>query len=208
MNHAMESVAIKLVTAQGFPMAVGGICVQGTGAYWAERFLQLASLHIPAGDIHAIDYALARAIQHIANESLLIAGCSLDVGSKFGLRSGESTGGVLGCPRDEICSSPVACETLPEGFSLYTAAGGPGLAALADPATTERAVMAVKELGKGAPGQAIMECIRQAGIEVFLFINDGSGSDPDGCLAAASPGKSTVIFCSRSGLSNRPSDRC
>lgn len=194
MNHSLESVAIKLVTVEGFPMAVGGICMQGTGTYWAERFLQLASLHISAGDIYTIDYTLARAIQNIADESLLIAGCSLDVGLKFKLMSGESTGGVLGCPRDEICSAPVACETLPEGFSLYTVAGGPGLAALADPATTESVVMAVNELGKAASGKAIMECIRKAGIEIFLFLMDGSGSDPDGCLAAASPGKSTIIF--------------
>ena len=46
---ALESFAIKLVTEEGFPMAVGGICRQGTGTYWAERSLQLASLHFPAG---------------------------------------------------------------------------------------------------------------------------------------------------------------
>jgi hypothetical protein len=197
MNHVLESLAIKLVTEEGFPMAVGGICMQGTGTYWAERFLQLASLHISAGDIYIIDYTLARAIQNIADESLLIAGCSLDVDLKFKMMLGESTGGVLGCPRDEIYSAPVPCETLPEGFSLYTVAGGPGLAALADPAMTESVVMAVKELGKAASGKAIMDCIRNFGIETFLFIKDGSGSDSNGCLAAATPGKSTIIFCSR-----------
>jgi hypothetical protein len=197
MNHVLDSFAIKLVTEQGFPMAVGGICIHGTGTYWAQRFLQLASLHISAGDIYTIDYTLARAIQDIADESLLITGCSLDVGLKFKLMFGESTGGVLGCPRDEICPAPVACETLPEGFSMYTMAGGPGLAALADPATTESVVMAVKALGKAASGKAIMECIRKAGIEIFLFIMDGSGSNSNGCLAAATPGKSTIIFCSR-----------
>jgi hypothetical protein len=192
VNQTLESVAIKLFTGEGFPMAVGGICRPGTGAYWAERFQMLASLRVSGGDIYTVDNTIARALKNIADESLLIAGCSVDAGIE--LTQGESTGGVLGCPREPICSAPDAGETLPEGFSLYTAAGGPGLAALADQVTTERAAMAVKVLGNKARGKAIPDCMHSYGIDSFLLVMDGSGPGIHGCLAAGSPGKATVIF--------------
>jgi len=192
MNQALESVAVKLVTREGLLLAIGGICLPGTSTYWGERFLQLTSLRITVGDIYTIDNTLARAIQNIADESLLIAGCSLDAGVE--LAQGERTGGVLGCPRQVICSAFDACEILPEGFSMYTAAGGPGLAALADLTTTERVAMALRSLGTAASGKAILDCIHKAGIDTFLLVWDGSGSDAYGCLAAASPEKSTVVF--------------
>jgi hypothetical protein len=192
VNQELESVAIKLMTEEGFPMAVGGICLPGTAAYWEERLRELASLRVSGGDIYKVDDVLARAIRNIADESLLIAGCSLD--ARVELTTGESTGGVLGCPRDAISSAPDSCEILPEGFSMYTSAGGPGLAALADTASTERAALAVQALGSGASGKAILDCIRMAGIDTFLFVSDGSGPEAYGCLAAASRGKSTILF--------------
>lgn len=192
MNQVFESVAVKVITGEGFPMAVGGICLPGTGTYWAERFRRLASLCISDMDIYSIDYALARAIQGIAGESLLIAGCSLNAGIE--LTHGESTGGVLGCPREAICSAPGACESLPKGFSMYTAAGGPGLAALADQATTERAAMAVRTLEGAWTGRKIMDCMCNAGIDTYLLVFDGTGLGAHGCVAAASPEKSTVVF--------------
>ncbi len=173
-------------------MAVGGICLPGTAAYWEERLRELASLRVSGGDIYKVDDILARAIRNIADESLLIAGCSLD--ARVGLTLGESTGGVLGCPRNAISSAPGSCEILPEGFSMYTSAGGPGLAALADTVTTERAAIAVQALGNVASGEAILDCLRIAGIDTFLLVSDGSGPEAYGCLAVAIPGKSTSIF--------------
>jgi hypothetical protein len=198
MKRELESVAIKLMTEEGFPMAVGGICLPGTANYWEERLRELASLRVSGGDIYKVDDTLARAIRNIADETLLIAGCSLD--ARVGLTLGESTGGVLGCPRDTISSAPDSCEMLPEGFSMYTVAGGPGLAALADTATTERAAMAVQALGSVASGEAILDCIRIAGIDTFLLVSDGSGPEAHGCLAVASPGKSTTIIFLRERL--------
>lgn len=192
MNQAFESIVVKVITEEGFPMAVGGICLPGTGTYWEERFRQLASLCISNMDIFNIDYALARAIQNIADESLLIAGCSLKAGIE--LAYGESTGGVLGCPREAICSAPGACEPLPKGFSMYTTAGGPGLAALADQAETERAAVAVRALEGAITGEKIMDCMRNAGIDTYLLVFDGTGLGTHGCVVAASPGKSTVVF--------------
>ncbi len=191
MNTTYESVAVRLATEEGIPMAVGGICRFGAGAYWRERFLALKTLRMSGDDLYTIDYNLACAIQALAEDSLLIAGGTLNTMADLSL--GESTGGVLGSPRETIGSSPNTSEKLPEGFSLYTVPGGPGLAALADEAATMRAAMAVKALGKNLSNAAILNCMRAEGIDTFLLVFDGSGPQAIGLLVAGSRGKTEAI---------------
>jgi hypothetical protein len=79
-------------------------------------------------------------------------------------------------------------------YSLYTAAGGPGLAALADPVVTERAAKAVKALGRAASGKAILTCLREAEIDIFLLVFDSRGPGAVGCLTTGSPEGTTLFF--------------
>ena len=167
MNTAFESVAVKLVTEEGLPLAVGGICRSGSGAYWRERFLALRTLRVAGGDIYTIDHTLASAIQAIADDSLLIAGGTLDAMAESG--PGGKHRRRIGCPREAIGSAPDAPEKIAGGiFSLYVG-GGPGLAALADQATTRRAAMAIKALGQSVSGSTIQHCMHAAGINTYLL---------------------------------------
>ncbi len=184
--------ALKLITSQGYPLAIGGICRGTPGELWEKRFKKITSLHLPYKDIYGVDLAIAKAIQEIGScQSLLIAGCSLDVGAS--IAKGNSTGGVIGCPWQPIASSQGDCEILPCGFSLYTEPGGPGFAALADPAKTKDTVIAIKNLGCFASNEEIINCINFKGINTYLLVFDGSGSDTQGRLIAANFEKTKVI---------------
>ena len=189
-DREWEGFAVAVTTRQGYSLAAGGICERGTAAYWKERFYALAAVKID-GDIRATDLALARALQDLAEDSLCLAGCSVNTGT--GLPAGIRTGGVLGCPREAPASAKDACEELPDGFSLFTAAGGPGLAALAEPATTERAVAGVRELGKDASATDIGNCLASFGLKTFLFVADGTGADARGCVIAGNPDGFTAV---------------
>jgi hypothetical protein len=191
-GDSVESVALKLVTAEGYPMAVGGLCLLGTGERWKKSFLTLASLRLHGENPYTIDYIVAKALHTIADDSLLIAGCSVRV--DVDLPWGERTGGVLGYPGDRICSAANTCETLPGGFSMYTTAGGPGLAALADPITTENVATALKTSEHTMSGKMILNYLCAFGIEIFLLVCDGSGPDARACLAAGNRRKSMIIF--------------
>lgn len=191
-----ESVAVKMITDQGYALAVGCICLPGTSGFWAERFQILKKLKIAKDDIYIIDYVLARALKIISNESLLLAGCTLDTGAALSPK--ESTGGVLGCPQNDICSAAGESEILPDGFSMYSAPGGPGLAAQADPITVEGTAKAIQMLGRDrADGRKILELLKSAGIDTCLLVCDGTGSQAQGCLAALSPAKQEIIYLGR-----------
>lgn len=179
-----------MTTGQGYPLVAGGICEPGTAAYWKERFSALAALRVE-GDLHSVDYAMAQALRHLAEDSLAIAGCALDTGQP--LPPGTRTGGVLGSPRLPAASAEDTCDALPDGFSLHATAGGPGLAALAGQEDVTRAIAAVQALGAGASVTAIRDCLLSLGLETFLFVADGTGPDARGCVIAASPGGAATV---------------
>lgn len=176
-----ESFAVELATRQGYPLAAGGICRRGTAVFWKERFCALASIRL-AGDAYSIDYTLARALRDLADDSLPVAGCSVKAAGLV-LPPGVRTGGVLGCPWRPPASAENGSERLPGGFSLHADAGGPGLAALAEPEETERAFLAARALGDRVPVTAIAECLFSHGLVTFLFVADGTGP------AGVGPGK-------------------
>jgi hypothetical protein len=182
--------AVALTTTQGFPLVAGGICKSGTTGYWKGRFLILESLRV-GSDACAIDRALACALRDLADETLPIVGCSLD--ARLSLPPGIRTGGVLGCPHIPAEPARDACELLPQGFSLHTTAGGPGLAALASPEATEGAIAEVQTLRPNVSPGEITRCLLATGLETFLFVADGTGSSARGCLIAAGPDGVTAV---------------
>lgn len=196
LKKVYESVALQMITNEGYALAVGCICMRGTSGFWAERFQILKKLKVAKDDIYNIDYVIARALQIISNESLLLAGCTLDTGSA--LAPEESTGGVLGCPRNDICSATGEREVLPDGFSMYSAPGGPGLVAQADPIIVEHTARAIQMFGRDrADSRRILELLNSAGIDTCLLVCDGTGSQAQGCLAALSPAKQEIIYLGR-----------
>ena len=213
-----DSFAVRLTTWQGYALAAGGICARGAAVYWKERFRALATVHA-AGDLYAIDRALAEKLRCLAEASLIVAGCTLD--AQLPLPPGARTGGVLGCPHLPAKSAAAsvsestpgstpgsmpdsmpdsmkdACERLPHGFSLYAVPGGPGLAALTEPEATRRVMTNLQALGADAPLPDITRCLASSGLETFLYVADGTGPGARGSLVAASAGSVLTIRLNR-----------
>jgi len=191
MTEPLGCVAVSVVTWEGVSLAVGGICLFKAEYHWAKRFYTLSDLSIPDCDIFTMDYTVAKTLQSLADESLLLVGCSFNV--RRDLPLGVSTGGVLGSPHVDIKSAQNSIERLPQGFSLYTLTGGPGLAALADFRTTKKMVQAVNLLNPDASIRNIFECLTAFGVETYIYVSDGTGTRTNGSLIVSSPGKSYIL---------------
>ena len=161
----MEVVALAARCGQGWPLALGGICRAGYGARWRR---QLAALRpaLTAADLYMLDVQLARALSAAADETLWVAGASL-CRPGLPLSPGQSTGGVIGDPGQAPASSPDGGERLGHGLSLYTAPGGPGLAAPAGP-------------------EQLAAALRRAGLTHALLVLDGTGPGVRGGVLALS----------------------
>lgn len=190
MNRGMETgkyegFAIKLVTKQGYQLAAGGICLAGFSAVWQHKFEVLADIFIEEHTLLGIDYCLAKALSAIGDQTLLLAGASLDTGDV--LEALERTGGVLGSPEEAIQSADGSCDELPDGFSLWAIPGGPGLAAHG---TEEHIKCFFKDtdlLGSDQWEPArIYQKLLENGLDTGLLVLDGTGRDAHGlCMAFA-----------------------
>ena len=180
----MEVVALAARCGQGWPLALGGICRAGYGARWRR---QLAALRpaLTAADLYMLDVQLARALSAAADETLWVAGASL-CRPGLPLSPGQSTGGVIGDPGQAPASSPDGGERLGHGLSLYTAPGGPGLAAPAGPERLAAAANRVRAL-PGTPGPSSWPppCAG-AGLTHALLVLDGTGPGVRGGVLALS----------------------
>ena len=165
--------AVSLRTRQGCPLAVGGLCLPERTEDWRRRVAELEALGVTSQDLYEIDYALAQAIGAISDETLLLAGASIDSGAR--LPAGARTGGVLGRPRDEIASADGQVEQLPDGFFQWALPGGPGLAAAA-PAEAVMAALEALRVLEGPPEEAAVRGILQEqGISAGVVVFDGTG---------------------------------
>lgn len=183
----LESVAVRLTTAQGWALAVGGICRAGWGEEWKTRFSALASLSVTAADLYGLDWQLARALCQLADETLLAAGASLRRPGLI-LPPGQSTGGVLGDPAQSPASSPDGAERLAGGLCLVTAPGGPGLCAPEAPARLRRAAARVRALPPDASAGELAAPLLAAELKCALLVLDGTGPGVRGGVVAVSGG--------------------
>ncbi len=177
-----EAAWARVGAQDGLEIVVAGICEAGTRAYWQERFGQLETLGLhSAYDIYDVDEMLAGALSSLATDTLVMVGASAwapDLEKTLGL----STGGVLGDPREENSSAQGECEVLENGFAVYTAPGGPGLAALAAPEELCQGA----ELGRGDfllnGGRNWPLLLRHWGVDTGILVLDGTGGVP-GCVS-------------------------
>ena len=167
-----EEFAVKIVTRQGYRLAAGGICLAGFSTAWEHTFNALADLVIEEHTLLGIDDCLARALTALGDETLILAGASLNAGD---LPEGR-TGGVLGSPRETIQSADGSCDDLPDGFSLWAAPGGPGLAA------------------RGTEEQMLYRKLLENGLDTGLLVLDGTGRDAHGFFMAFANGAMKYEF--------------
>ena len=187
-----EAFAVGLVTNQGYPLAVGGICLPGYAAAWRWKFSQLADLVIEDHSLYGIDCTLADALTNLSDESLLIVGASLDTGDSFGIE--ERTGGVLGSPQRKAQSAERDVDELPNGFQLWTAPGGPGIAVQGREADLETFLNNVGLLdGKHPEPLTVFRELKQVGLETGLLVLDGTGASASVFLMAFAAGKTEYV---------------
>lgn len=168
-----EHVTLQLKTLEGCALAVGGICLPGTKEHWAQKLKQLQSLQFDGCDIYKTDVVIAEAIKTLSDQTLLVAGCTIDIGME--LPDGVSTGGVLGSPLEGISSASEEAEFMPGGFSLYTVPGGPGIAAQASPEAVRRMGISLQKLEKRVPEKVLMQLLQDSGFEAGIVVYDGTG---------------------------------
>lgn len=182
-----ESFVVKLVTRQGYPLAAGGICLPGFAKRWRRRFELLTELRVGDHSLYGIDFALARALAELGNESLVLAGATVDTKDVF--EAPERTGGVLGSPSEKIRSANGSCESLLEGFHLWAVPGGPGLAASGSEETLQGFAerTGLFENRQVAPSHIYRE-LKEAGLETGMLVYDGTGQNAHGFLMAFAGG--------------------
>ncbi len=177
-----EGVALRIAARDGLQIAAGGICQKGWGAYWRQRFQRLERLGLhTAYDVCDVDQILALALTSLSTASLLLAGASAYAPGLQKTR-GLSSGGVLGDPRQESSSAEDSCQMLSHGFSMYTAAGGPGLAAIADFATLRELAQRGKDDFLYCGGRNWQALLQQYQVDTGILVLDGTGVGP-GCLS-------------------------
>ncbi|MBF4693935.1 hypothetical protein [Fusibacter ferrireducens] len=191
ISAKLEKVSLKLETKEGYRLAIGGICLAGTQEYWKEKFTELTQVQICRDNIYMIDYTIATALRDLAEASLYFVGCSLDTQGK--LNDNERTGGIVGCPNEPIESAASCCEIFPNGFSMYSEPGGPGMVALADPEITMQVVKKIKSIKEKELEQEVLKVIQQSGIDSFILVFDGSGDRAQGMLIVSVSNAMTII---------------
>lgn len=182
MSYQYEGVALYIPARDGLKIAVGGICHKGFASYWRQRFQELEKLGLhPAYDVYDVDLMLAQALASLSADSLLLAGASA-YAPGLAKTAGLSTGGVLGDPRQQSSSAADDCQQLPQGFAMYAAAGGPGLAAIADFATLRELAHRGKEDFLYFGGKNWQSLLRQYQVDTGILVLDGTGIGT-GCLS-------------------------
>ena len=179
----MERLTLRLTTCEGYGLVLCGICRRGTAQQWRQKLAALGDLCFPQKDLYEIDFVLASAMQQLSDPSLLLAGASLSV-LDAALQPGESTGGVLGDPNAPIASSEDEIESLPRGFSLFTAPGGPGIAADCPPEALALLCQAIRQQPSLLEGPALAQLLRSHGARHALLVFDGTGPGIRGVVAA------------------------
>ncbi len=178
-----ECFAVKMITKQGYPLAVGGICTAGYAAVWRSRFQVLCELLICDHSLFGIDQTLAEALQKLSDNTLILVGASVDTGDVFG-ETGR-TGGVLGNPTEEIRSAEGNCDALENGFHLWAESGGPGLVADAEEEVIRRALMQIQSLeNRLRTPQHMEQVLRSYGLRTGLLAFDGTGKHAQGLIMA------------------------
>lgn len=187
-----EEFAVKIVTRQGYRLAAGGICLAGFSTAWEHTFNALADLVIEEHTLLGIDDCLARALTALGDETLILAGASLNAGD---LPEGR-TGGVLGSPRETIQSADGSCDDLPDGFSLWAAPGGPGLAARGTEEQIRRFLEGTNLLGgvRRRGPQLLYRKLLENGLDTGLLVLDGTGRDAHGFFMAFANGAMKYEF--------------
>ncbi|MEL7622610.1 MAG: hypothetical protein AAGU12_03370 [Clostridiales bacterium] len=177
-----EGLALSVPACDGLKIAVGGICRKGYVSYWRRRFQELKQLRMhPAYDIYDVDLMLAQALASLSTDSLLLTGASA-YAPGLAKTAGLSTGGVLGDPRQESSSAKDDCQQLSQDFAMYSAAGGPGLAAIADFATLRELAHRGKEDFLYFGGRNWPALLRQYQVDTGILVLDGTGTGT-GCLS-------------------------
>lgn len=172
--------SLRLITGQGYPLAVGGLCPPGSEPAWTALFRQMTHLELNDLGPYSIDYALASKLVELGDGRLPALGATVRV-TDAAFSPGQRSGGVLGCPQAGIQSSPGKEEPLPDGFSLYTLPGGPGLLALADEAVVKEAFAKVTSVPK-PDTERFLSCFRRLRIPAGILVFDGTGDHSFGYL--------------------------
>ena len=184
-----ECFAVGLITVQHYPLAVGGICLRGSAKRWQDRVRQLEKLHILRHDLYGIDYALAKELVKLGDDTLIVAGASICTGDSFG--PGRRSGGVIGSPHQEILSSDGGYSPLSHGFCLYTVPGGPGIAALCPETQIEK--IAASVISGRHRRQSVIDAMRDAEAPIGLVVFDGTGADTEGGIITVTGSQAVSI---------------
>lgn len=114
----------RIVTEQGDPLAVAGLCRSEEAERCRRRLDLLRNIRFSSEDPEDIDRSIAERLAAVYQGSALAVGATVYISrvSQMIFR----TGGVLGCPDSTVEDAESELEPLGDGIWMYTASGGPG----------------------------------------------------------------------------------
>lgn len=171
----MDGFYNKIICTSGEEILIAGLCKKGTGRDNLEKCSAFINLSFNEDDAYDVDYKLAEKIKAVFNEAVYAAGASVKAEHIIS----QSTGGVIGSPKEHVKSADGDIEYIGNGLYLLSLPEGPGVAAKCEKEIMYQIYSIIKNSkeGKQECNLKITEYLNKCNITNYLIVNDGSGEN-------------------------------
>lgn len=172
----MDGFYNKIICASTEEILIAGLCKKGTGRINFEKCSAFINLSFDKkDDAYDIDYKLAIKIKETFDEDSYAVGASVKAEHIIL----NSTGGVIGSPKEPVKSADGDIEYIGHGLYLLSLPEGPGVAAQCEKGIMDDICFIIKNdnAGKLERNLKIIEYLNKCNIKNYLIVNDGSGEN-------------------------------
>ena len=172
----MDGFYNRIICASGEEIIIAGLCKKGTGRTNFEKCSAFINLSLnDKDDAYDVDYKLAEKINWTFNEDAYAVGASV----KAEHITHQSTGGVIGAPKEPAKSADGDIEYIGYGLYLLSVPEGPGVAAQCEKEIMDDICSIIKntKASKLKCSLKIIKYLNKCNIKNYLIVNDGSGEN-------------------------------
>lgn len=169
---------VKTVTVESYPIVICGVCNKNKKKESLDKILELKKIKFNGlKDPFFIDYKLAHRVKTISPHYIKTLGVSINID---GVR--QSTGGIIGSPREDISSSDKDIECLEGGLVVVSVPGGPGFIIGSNENTAKKIYEESMLEDKSASHRMfnILSNMMKYHVNLGLIITDGCGPNSRG----------------------------
>ncbi|MEL7570387.1 MAG: hypothetical protein AAGU14_07465 [Eubacteriaceae bacterium] len=190
----MDGFYNRIICASGEEILIAGMCKKGTGRTNFEKCSAFINLAFSKNDdAYDVDYKLAEKINSTLDEYAYAVGASVKVEHI----THQSTGGVIGAPKEPAKSADGDIEYIGNGLYLLSLPEGPGVAAECEKEIMDDICLIIKnnKASKLECSLKIIKYLNKCNIKNYLIVNDGSGED-----------NAAYVLCKAGDVYELPSD--